>query len=449
LFVKTNFFFAIADGYIDDVITVVLDIGDWVAKAANAAPLAIDSLFRPLDLKDPLPRNDPVSIRKLKGEGTPSERKIVLGWVVDSRKFRIYLPEDKGRAWMEELDEMLGMETIGTEVLERTIGRLNHAGYVIPQGRFFLNRLRQMLQRCKRYGPQKPPVSTMEDVKLWKSLLRMVVEKGVDINSVTFTEPTEVCISDTCEFGIGGYDMSGFAWRYELPKEMIGRLTINLLEFVASAITIHLTIMRKGPSQKILALTDSSSAMGWLYKASFKEKMGEHDAVARWLAGTMIENEAALYSQHIRGCNNFVADSLSRDHHLSDEQLTFAYRTLLPLQTPQNFSISPLPTEIDCWLQSLSRTSTWTQDVPPLPTRSKLGVLIAGSDSWEIMGFLMNSCLSIHEGNKQGFCPRLQALAVEIGMARRASDPLKGVQSNPPSRMYARPFGKIFGQTQG
>ena len=77
---------------------------------------------------------------------------------------------------------------------------------------------------------------------------------------------------------------------------MRGKLTINLVEFLASAITIYLTIKQTGKSQRILALTDSSSAMGWLYKASFSEKMNRHDEVARWLAKAMMINESVLYS---------------------------------------------------------------------------------------------------------------------------------------------------------
>ena len=92
---------------------------------------------------------------------------------------------------------------------------------------------------------------------------------GIDINNIKFTDPTEVSISDACKHGIGGYNMSGLAWRMNLPKEMIGKLSINLLEFLASTITIYPTLINlKGP-QKILAYTDSSSALGWLYKALF------------------------------------------------------------------------------------------------------------------------------------------------------------------------------------
>ena len=73
LIVDVPFHFAKADGYIDDIIIVVLNIGNWVWKALNAAPLAIYALFRPTDCDDPLPREDALSKRKMEGEGTPDE----------------------------------------------------------------------------------------------------------------------------------------------------------------------------------------------------------------------------------------------------------------------------------------------------------------------------------------------------------------------------------------
>ena len=45
LFVEMPFHYAMADGYIDDIITVVLEEEDWVSKTLNAAPLVIHSLF--------------------------------------------------------------------------------------------------------------------------------------------------------------------------------------------------------------------------------------------------------------------------------------------------------------------------------------------------------------------------------------------------------------------
>ena len=95
LMVSVPFHPAAADGYINDIITVMLDISDWVKRGQNAALLAIHTVFRPTQADDPIPRDDATSIRKLKGEGTPDEAKIVLGWIIDTRLFRIYLPKEK------------------------------------------------------------------------------------------------------------------------------------------------------------------------------------------------------------------------------------------------------------------------------------------------------------------------------------------------------------------
>ena len=103
LFVPVPFHPAAADGYIDDIVTAMLDKANWVQKGQNAAPLAVHTVFRPIDDSDPLPRADAASIPKLKGEGTPDESKIVLGWLIDTRKFRIFLPIEKAADWTHDL----------------------------------------------------------------------------------------------------------------------------------------------------------------------------------------------------------------------------------------------------------------------------------------------------------------------------------------------------------
>ena len=60
--------------------------------ALLAVPLAIHTLFRPLDKLDPVPRDDPLSLRKLSAESPLEERKTVLGWIVDTRLFKISFP---------------------------------------------------------------------------------------------------------------------------------------------------------------------------------------------------------------------------------------------------------------------------------------------------------------------------------------------------------------------
>ena len=70
---------------------------------------------------------------------------------------------------------------------------------------------------------------------------------------------------------------------------------MNLLEFLASAVTIYIIILQMVQGSHILAFIDSSSALGWIHKAYFDPvKVESHDIVARRLGWTLV-------SQHIKG----------------------------------------------------------------------------------------------------------------------------------------------------
>ena len=111
----------------------------------------------------------------------------------------------------------------------------------------------------------------------------------------------------------GGFNCNWLGWLYELPPTLTGKCSINLLAFITSIITTQLTIISSNIPQKLFSYTNSSSAPGWLYKASFTSSQPVYDEIVRWLAELLINNDAALYSQHIKGKHNIIAEILSRD----------------------------------------------------------------------------------------------------------------------------------------
>ena len=125
----------------------------------------------------------------------------------------------------------------------------------------------------------------------------------------------------------------------------------------------------------ILAVGDSSSAIGWLFKSSgFNPTSGEHDAhlvVARKLATLLLDHDKCVASQHIKGELNVVADLLSfagtnergKAYPLAfdnppNDILTHLFRHHLTSQVPENFQISQLPPEILCWVTLVLQTAT-------------------------------------------------------------------------------------------
>ena len=106
---------------------------------------------------------------------------------------------------------------------------------------------------------------------------------------MVFRRPTIICWSDASELGIGGYTNTGIAWRYKLPPHLVGVFTLNLLEFIASEITIELALASAPPGACIMGLADSTCTVGWLYKSSFDEETHSvHCHVARRLGRVVI-----------------------------------------------------------------------------------------------------------------------------------------------------------------
>ena len=195
------------DGYIDDCVTMALDEQKLVEKAQNALPLGVHGIMRPMHKKEPITRNDPLSKRKLMGKGTPSETKLILGWLVNTRTFRIYLPKEKSLMWTQQLNELINSTNrIQPKIIESMIGKLNHAAFLLPHARYFLNNLRKLHHNSEKFGSQHMNQNTKEDLMLWKEILHNVTDKGVSINLLTYTNWKEAIYTDACEHGISGFN---------------------------------------------------------------------------------------------------------------------------------------------------------------------------------------------------------------------------------------------------
>lgn len=96
-----------ADVYIDDTCTVCVDLKDNALCCSNVVPLAIHLVGRPIAPDEPLPREALTALNKLLAKAGLEETKILLGWLLDTRRLVISLPEHKFLAWKKDLIEML------------------------------------------------------------------------------------------------------------------------------------------------------------------------------------------------------------------------------------------------------------------------------------------------------------------------------------------------------
>ena len=216
----------------------------------------------------------------------------------------------------------------------------------------------------------------LNDLALWEEFLADV-HTGVSMNLLVTRTPNKVCWSDACPYGIGGYNLSGRAWRIRIPQTspIFGHRGINnLLEFLGMAINIWLSCMEDESVEScILAIGDNTSALGWLHNTSRLDPSWQahhaHLLVARKVAQLLMTFKCCLASQHVTGELNVVADLLSfagkgrgKGHPLafddpSNDELTERFLTALPSQVPENFVISQLPEDILCWVTQVLRVA--------------------------------------------------------------------------------------------
>ena len=317
--------------YIDDLITISLALPHLVTRAIHAVPLILDTIFRPNTAKELHSRNPILSKIKTIAEGILSDQQNILGWIINTKNMKLFIPTQKALRIKAELKELLNIaiahKPVPLKQLESVIGMLTHISTICHEGKFFLNRFRYRLKVAPRYkGFQFFDNMETEDLVFWISIVNDLMEGNVgrSTNAILHTIPTILTISDASEHGVGGaiiYNDTAFLWRFQIPDIWIGILSINLLEFIASAWTIiHATQFTS--NQKILAVSDSTSAVSWLISNKHEpHKQPNHDKIARLLGRALFNTNNSLDQGHIKGERNVITDSLSRDTHIPFHKL--------------------------------------------------------------------------------------------------------------------------------
>ncbi len=218
----------------------VLGLGQ--EKADAALTLALHLVGRPVDDKAPksFPRYDLLpGVSKFLAKSRALARKTSLGWEVNTLSFKVSLPTDKRRTLVGKLRRLATLpgRRANAKELKTTIGRLNHAAYVVPNSRPFLGGLYMASKRARACGSVRLSDSQVEELKLCEAIVDAAAE-GNSIPRLVFRWPSSWIVRvDACPQGMGGYGLqSGVAWRLLLPPYRIGRGSLNFLEFLAALV---------------------------------------------------------------------------------------------------------------------------------------------------------------------------------------------------------------------
>ena len=444
------------DCYIDDLTTVTVDINDNKAKAEAAVLLALHTIGRPVNHNDPIKRVNLVSLSKLAAEAELEESKILLGWRLNTRTLKISLPFDKFRAWSTNISDILKINRSTFKELETLIGRLGHVTLILPYAKHFMSRLRTLMYRSENRRHVAVPLQVQEDLKFHNTILKLAYE-GISMNLLTYRKVDILYRSDACPAGLGGYSARGRAWRYYITPELQLRATLNMLEHLASIIGPWIDILENNMPQFscLLSMTDSTTTQGWLKKSNFKETEKESSEmtaaklkISREHAIRMMTNNCKDYSQWFPGEENDLADSLSRDFHLSDENLLSLYFNLIPEQTPTNLKISALPEEITSFLSSMLQT---LPDKTQQQEKHKISSLAHGIDGHSSNNNLVwtrtPSSTNSHNAKKRSHSQLSHNKSETESLMRNLETPWLARQSKPPWTTYQRPSETLIKTT--
>jgi hypothetical protein len=446
------------DIFIDDGMVIVPDIDNNRNRAVQSLLLAIHTLCRPLDPKEHIKRDDCLSLGKLEEEGQLSEKFTLLGWFIDTRALTIALPTEKSTRWDSDLKEILRQKKVSYASLESTLGRLNHAATACPLMRYYLSRIRLFLQhwdismkskRVERYLSSQ----VLEDLKLWRECFLPTITKGMSLNLVSYRRPSFLCWSDACPKGLGGFDHHGYAWRLKIPEKFHEAVTNknNCLEFLASVITIWQAILheRSNEEECFLSLGDNASAIGWLHKASIDpDKNSPLFSASRKFAHILLSSKTCIYSQHIPGSSNKIADALSRKFELTDENLVSFIHVLCPNQVPPSFRIYPVHPVIDCWMTSWMQRCYETKALPKIQKKKRVEcgdvgqIMQIQSDSHMIYGY-QDSYLT-NEPNSLALLPQPSD---EDNFLAQTNNAWSRQQCKRPWQNWVRSLGQTWGTT--
>ena len=311
------------DVYVDDLITIGHDEDENIDRITKAPITVIDAIADNHIPHKSIPRDDLVAEEKTKAERAAEEVKVCLGWILDTRRLLVRLPDHKNIGWKSQIQEMLDSKSVGWKDLASILGRLENVAQVLVVLGHFLSNIRHLEILASEKGHNvRLNQRVREDLKLAQKFLNQANE-GVSMNLLTFRKPDIFYICDASEYGLGGFSSHGRAWTYTIPEYLRNRAHINLLEYMAQIISLWIDIIEGRVMREdcILAIGDNTSAMGWLRRSNFRQK-DESDTswsvkqqLGRHLASLTLSSGICLYKQWLQGSHNQVADSLSRDNY--------------------------------------------------------------------------------------------------------------------------------------
>ena len=388
------------DVYLDDIVGLVQGHPDDLVVLPRAILHSIDDVFRPLQASDGPHREEPTSLKKLlQGDGCLATRKAILGWILDSLRYTLELPEHRYQRLREILDEFpRSRQRVSVKAWRKVLGELRSMALALPGSRGLFGPLQAVLK------PEQKRLRLTADAHDFLDDFRWIVDevysRPTSLFEIVPTYPLVVGATDAAGHGMGGVffvptntstdeqpDYESYFWRAEFPTDIrsqlltrdnpSGRITNSDLELAASIgqhdVVAHITDVVYAT---VFTLHDNTPTVYWNRKGSTTTTK---PAAYLLRMQALHRRQYRYYPQHdfIPGTLNAMADDASRMHHLSDADFCSHLDSTYPQVRPWRgctLRFKILSSLISALSRSRSNPASW-QDEPRPPT-------VCGTAGW-------------------------------------------------------------------
>jgi hypothetical protein len=238
----------------------------------------------------------------------PSTRMIFIGILFDTQKLTIAIDENRlteirllVECWMHKM-------MASKKELQSLLGKLNFVAQCVKPGRIFISRLLNWLREISDKGSFCIPLDLKLDLLWWNTFLPLY--NGVSIMlSEEFSSPDEILSVDACLLGCGGW-MNGRYFHSSFPNFLLDQnLNINLCEMLTIVVALKLWGLML-VNKKVVINCDNMVSVRVLNTGASRNSFLQ--SCLREICYIAALNNFDIKSQHISGCDNRIADTLSR-----------------------------------------------------------------------------------------------------------------------------------------
>ena len=367
------------DVFVDDFIGMGQGTRGQLTNLRRILLHTLDEVFRPLEPDDSPSRKEPASVKKLlQGDACWATRKVILGWIIDTLKMTIELPQHRVERLTEILDSIpRTQKRVSVKKWQQVLGELRSMSVAIPGSRGLFSLLQEALRHQEpgaRIRLSQGVHDCLDDFRWITNDLATRPTRLYEI--VPQTYPELLGAQDACGYGMGGVwfpasprlqsrptqsstsaaneahvdhdshpplaskDEGPILWRARFPPDIVqdlvsfdnphGRITNSDLELAATIIQNDVAVNHYDVRERTISSgSDNTPAVAWQQKGSTTTT----SAPAYLLRVQALHQRYHRYLStvfYLPGVVNIMSDDASRLFELSDPDILTHFNTQYP-----------------------------------------------------------------------------------------------------------------------